>query len=1050
MSTRIRSWWITTVLLVGILGTATPSLAGVVFVSGDDADQHCAGQKCGNLYARVLKAAADSSRAGDGGILAIGVNSGLAVSSLESWNSPENNGPGLPIRYALTTSDIETVDLNAYTVVFVPTDAVGTRGGIKRDQIIALNTRKEDLREYITDKGGSLIALTENAYPESYGWLPLQLWFREQKYTWVLPTVDMLEIAPGATRTNLSHAYYHTAFDGPPGFAGLKVLARAENDGSPLILGFDSGEITDGPVCTASPRADYSVDPGQTVAFDIRAANPTLDPVQLTVQGIPEGATLQPALPLSGPGAGISTHFSWRPLPRDAGWHVPEFRAAGGTQVSNPCRVSIFVRGDEVAPILECPENIEVPAQAEEGTQVEFTLDVSDNLDPAPRVECDPASGAVFPIGTTRVSCTATDRSRNRSSCSFLVTVTDPSAQSGGVGVEVLGAAQLYPGEDSEIVVEVHNYNDYAVQGIPLCVSFSPSLAVALESPTAVLPGHSADEGAADPLGVAAADGTDALLFLSGLEAGGTQRLRFRVRPKQEEMPQERQRLVTSAHAAIMPRLDDGNAEAYWKCANAWLFWGFGKMLDRYGYDLCFSEIVEKMASTMARIVETPGDAFKFSSIFRDAIMMGSECAPYLDSFEHPMEAIWTALPHLAEAVKTASLAERIFACAGPIVEAVSWIAQQFGVCICLPSRPETRVVREGSVDISWVVHPGGTQPVASVGGDFWWDDGLVGELFSGCAGGDCGTFGEPFGGGGGSGAEGDPRDWPGHGRDFRSHPSQDDAPEDGRWACHVGPDGRSVYVWIETRDVNTDEPIVSLPDGVWEGREGRFDFRFRRVDGTPPDADLFLHARLELNVGGDIVLIEDSVRVSALTSTPSVRFTEAGQTHDQQSIRLAWDVWNLGTPLRSYALFQSANGGEGRLVAIGDSDSTALLPVGQPGVYVFTLTVEDMAGFSSSPAEAEVVVGLDEAAIVSPRTPVVGNSVLRFAVPQAGPVGMRVVDVTGRVVRTLLDRSMPAGWAEVYWDGRDDDGRSLGSGVYFVLVRAGREERSSRIVRLR
>ena len=47
----------------------------------------------------------------------------------------------------------------------------------------------------------------------------------------------------------------------------------------------------------------------------------------------------------------------------------------------------------------------------------------------------------------------------------------------------------------------------------------------------------------------------------------------------------------------------------------------------------------------------------------------------------------------------------------------------------------------------------------------------------------------------------------------------------------------------------------------------------------------------------------------------------------------------------------------------------------------------------------------------------------------------MRVVDVAGRVVRTLLDREVEAGEHPLSWDGGTDTGTRAASGVYFARV---------------
>jgi hypothetical protein len=52
----------------------------------------------------------------------------------------------------------------------------------------------------------------------------------------------------------------------------------------------------------------------------------------------------------------------------------------------------------------------------------------TDLADPAPTVSCLPASGSTIPVGTTTVTCTATDAAANHASASFTATVTVVSA----------------------------------------------------------------------------------------------------------------------------------------------------------------------------------------------------------------------------------------------------------------------------------------------------------------------------------------------------------------------------------------------------------------------------------------------------------------------------------------------------------------------------------------------------------------------------------------------------------------------------------------------
>jgi len=54
------------------------------------------------------------------------------------------------------------------------------------------------------------------------------------------------------------------------------------------------------------------------------------------------------------------------------------------------------------------------------------------------------------------------------------------------------------------------------------------------------------------------------------------------------------------------------------------------------------------------------------------------------------------------------------------------------------------------------------------------------------------------------------------------------------------------------------------------------------------------------------------------------------------------------------------------------------------------------------------------------------------FELPAGASVSLRVYDTVGRLVRTLVDSQQEAGLHLVSWDGRDDAGRTLGSGVYY------------------
>jgi hypothetical protein len=74
----------------------------------------------------------------------------------------------------------------------------------------------------------------------------------------------------------------------------------------------------------------------------------------------------------------------------------------------------------------------------------------------------------------------------------------------------------------------------------------------------------------------------------------------------------------------------------------------------------------------------------------------------------------------------------------------------------------------------------------------------------------------------------------------------------------------------------------------------------------------------------------------------------------------------------------------------------------------------------------------------------------LRFSIPAAGDVTVRVLDAGGRLVRTLADGRRPAGSHSLTWDGRDRLGRGAAAGVYYYEVRTGGDRAVGTLVLLR
>lgn len=81
---------------------------------------------------------------------------------------------------------------------------------------------------------------------------------------------------------------------------------------------------------------------------------------------------------------------------------------------------------------------------------------------------------------------------------------------------------------------------------------------------------------------------------------------------------------------------------------------------------------------------------------------------------------------------------------------------------------------------------------------------------------------------------------------------------------------------------------------------------------------------------------------------------------------------------------------------------------------------------------------------------PAAGSVAIHFELPATATARIEACDVSGRIVRRLAGGSMAAGRHVVTWDGRDEAGRPVASGVYRIRLVGQQEIGSTAFVVLR
>ena len=124
------------------------------------------------------------------------------------------------------------------------------------------------------------------------------------------------------------------------------------------------------------------------------------------------------------------------------------------------------------------------------------------------------------------------------------------------------------------------------------------------------------------------------------------------------------------------------------------------------------------------------------------------------------------------------------------------------------------------------------------------------------------------------------------------------------------------------------------------------------------------------------------------------------------------------------------------------------------------TFYLDDIRLVAATPSSSSTAV-LEQHSLFLPQSttldqnypnPFNSATVIRFALPVGGDVELSIFNLAGQRVVTLADGARAAGTYTVRWDGRDDDGRALASGVYLYRLRTdeGQQQETRKLILLR
>jgi len=172
---------------------------------------------------------------------------------------------------------------------------------------------------------------------------------------------------------------------------------------------------------------------------------------------------------------------------------------------------------------------------------------------------------------------------------------------------------------------------------------------------------------------------------------------------------------------------------------------------------------------------------------------------------------------------------------------------------------------------------------------------------------------------------------------------------------------------------------------------------------------------------------------------SPIPRFTELDAVRTAGGARIRWNAEAVPGDFRGFAILREAFGKEPERITADILDpSDEYLDRNAPaGPVTYRMATLVYSGKVSPVAAVTVAAEAGLALRLGPTrpNPFQGSTRISFASGFEGPVRLAVIAVTGRVVTTLVDRTLPPGEFEAVWDGSDAAGRRAAAGLYFFRL---------------
>jgi hypothetical protein len=206
---------------------------------------------------------------------------------------------------------------------------------------------------------------------------------------------------------------------------------------------------------------------------------------------------------------------------------------------------------------------------------------------------------------------------------------------------------------------------------------------------------------------------------------------------------------------------------------------------------------------------------------------------------------------------------------------------------------------------------------------------------------------------------------------------------------------------------------------------------------------EYFMETELALHFSGAVALHSTG---NAVPEPYQVTTASIDASEDWEGVLVAADGATVKQVANDHGEWNISNGTAADTCVVGSQGSYLYDPLLNDAVNVHGIGMYTYKQYKIEPRDDDDICEPGDAGLpggaepirlalkISPN-PVTSGADIMMAVPVTGKASLKVFDVQGRLVNTLIDEKVAAGQHAIHWGGANSDGRRVASGIYFMKM---------------